>query len=148
MIWTGQILNICFDFFNCACLSKTITNIQHSKCPNWWATKDTRKCWDFMAWDLNSSQCNFKNDYASFCTHNSDITCMKISWLPVLDLHIFNHTFEVLGSNLKKSILVFQNQSCFNNKVYWNFQNPGGAYYLFMISFLWLQNPTKSFNDK
>ena len=28
-IWTWRILKICFDFFNCACLKKTITNIRN-----------------------------------------------------------------------------------------------------------------------
>ena len=35
-----RILNICFDFFICACLWKTATNIWNSTHPNWWATKD------------------------------------------------------------------------------------------------------------
>ena len=32
--WNCRISNICFDFFNCACLKKTITNIRNSTGPN------------------------------------------------------------------------------------------------------------------
>ena len=35
--------NICFDFFNCACLRKTSTNIRNSTRPNRWATKDIKQ---------------------------------------------------------------------------------------------------------
>ena len=37
-----RISNNCFDFFKCACLKKTTTNIPNSTRPNWWATKDIR----------------------------------------------------------------------------------------------------------
>ena len=39
-IRTCRISNIGFDFFNCVCLKKTITNIRNSTSPNWWATKE------------------------------------------------------------------------------------------------------------
>ena len=45
-IWMCRISNICFDFFNCACLRKTITNIWNSTSPNRWATKDITDSFD------------------------------------------------------------------------------------------------------
>ena len=40
---TFRISNICFNFFNCACLCKPTTNIQNSTRPNQWAAMDIRK---------------------------------------------------------------------------------------------------------
>ena len=41
-IWTCWILNFCFDFFNCTCLKKTITNIRDLTHINQWAINDIR----------------------------------------------------------------------------------------------------------
>ena len=42
MICSWRISNIYFDFFNCGCQKKTITNVWNSTHSNRWATKDIR----------------------------------------------------------------------------------------------------------
>ena len=56
-----RILNISFDFFKCACLKTTTTNIQNLTQPNQWVTKDKIIWFYYYSLDLRKSIFPFLN---------------------------------------------------------------------------------------
>ena len=87
LIWRCRISNICFDFFKCACLKKTITNVRNSTWLNRWATKD------------------ISNKKLSISKESNDLKLVGIVWLNPLHWDTLNWPFYVIQFPRIKSSL-------------------------------------------
>ena len=77
-----RISNICFDFFNCACLKKTITNIRNSTHPKRWPIKDISK------WYVSSYFSGLLRIYELYNSHHLFWDQIGSNWIKIISYRI------------------------------------------------------------